>query len=311
MKVSVIVPVYNTSKYLKKCLNSLVNQTLKDIEIIVINDGSKEEIDDIITEFKEKIVYFKNLNRGIGFTRNFGLKKASGEYLGFVDSDDYVDTEMFEKYYNYAKQNDLDIVVGNYNMITTNKIKELKLKSFDIGNIYNNKEIIVKMDYGPCTKIFKRKMIIDNHIWFEEKLKYEDLPFVIKSLKNSKKIGHLDASYYNYLVREQSESTTFNINNFDIFKILDIINHYFKNEKIFKEELEYLNVYKLFDYNIQLRNQKDSIMRNKFIDYTFDYINKNFPNYKKNKYLKKELLFKKIIKHHKFITKIYCQFYPK
>ncbi len=310
MKVSVIVPVYNTRQYLDKCLKSLVNQTLKGIEIIVINDGSKEEVDDIIKKYQDKIVYIKQENHGIGYTRNFGIKKAKGEYVGFVDSDDYVDLEMFEQYYNFANQNKLDMVIGNYNKITNDKIDKIKIEPFEIGNIYQNKQILTTVDYGPCTKIFKRTMLKKNNIYFEEKLKYEDMPFVIKALKHSQKIGYLDGYYYNYNVRVNSETTSFDKKNFDIFKIFDIINQYFKNDP-FKEELECLMVYKLLDYNILQRKQKDAALRNKFIDKVFSYINKHFPNYKNNKYLQKEKLIKKIIKYNKIITKFYCFIYPK
>jgi hypothetical protein len=154
-------------------------------------------------------------------------------------------------------------------------------------------------------------MIIKNNILFEEHLKYEDMPFVLKALKYSKKIGHLNASYYNYMVRNSSETTTIDKRGFDIFKIFDIVNDIFKNNKTLRYEIEYLNISKLLDYNIQQRKQKNKTLRNEFINYTFDYINENFPNYKNNKYWKKENLIKRIIKQSKFITKIYCQVYPK
>lgn len=309
MKVSVIVPVYNTKKYLDKCLTSLVNQTLKDIEIIVINDGSKEDVSEIINKYKNKIVYFENTNHGIGYTRNFGIKKATGKYIGFVDSDDYTEKDMYEKYYNYAEDNDLDIVVGNYKMHKESEIKEMKINHFNIGNIYDNKRILIDIDYGPCNKIFKRDLIIKNNIFFEEKLKYEDMPFVLKALKFSKKIGHTEISYYNYIVRESSETTAVDRKPFDIFKIFDIVNNLFENNFNLKEEIEYLNVFKLLDYNIQQRKNKNKKTRNEFIDMTFDYINKKFPNYKKNKYLNNESILKKIIKRNKIITKLYCLIY--
>jgi glycosyltransferase involved in cell wall biosynthesis len=95
MKISIIVPVYNTKKHLDKCLSSLVNQTIKDRKIIIINDGSTEDITEIIKKYKGKIDYYKNKNHGIGYTRNFGIRKAKGEYIGFVDSDDYVENNTY------------------------------------------------------------------------------------------------------------------------------------------------------------------------------------------------------------------------
>jgi len=311
MKLSVIVPVYNTRKYLDKCLNSIISQSLKDIELIVINDGSKENIDDIIKKYKDKVIYIKNDNHGIGYTRNLGIKKANGEYIGFVDSDDFIECDMYLKYYKFAKENNLDVIVGNYYEYHKDYKKEVKTESFDIGNIYDNKEILIKVNYGPCNKIFKRDILIDNNIWFEENLKYEDMPFILKALKHSKRVGHLNESYYNYNVRNLSETTTVNERNFDIFKIFDVINNYYNHDKELSEEIEYLNISKLLDYNIQQRKQKDSNLRNKFINQTFKYINNNFPNYKQNKYFKKHNILKRIIMENKVITKLYCLGYPK
>lgn len=311
MKVSVIVPVFNTKKYLDKCLDSLVNQSLKDIEVIVINDGSKENIDSIIDKYRDRIIYVENENHGVGYTRNFGIKMARGEYIGFVDSDDFVNKDMFLNYYNYAKENTLDIVVGNYYKHEENSVKEVKIEPFEKGNIFDVKEILVNIDYGPCNKIFNRKMILQNNILFEEDLKYEDLPFVIKALKHSKRTGHLNKAYYNYVVRSASETTTLNERDFDIFKIFDIVNKYYEKKKVLQDEIEYLNISKLLNYNIIQRNQKNATLRNKFIDTTFEYILKNFPNYKKNVYFKEEKLYKKIIKQNKILTKLYCYVYPK
>ncbi len=286
MKVSVIVPVYNTGRYLEKCLDSLVNQTLKDIEIIVINDGSTEDISLIIKKYKNKIKYFENTNHGIGYTRNFGIKKAKGKYIGFVDSDDYVDKDMYLKYYDFAEKNNLDVVVANYKKHTNKDVIEMKINHFDIASIYENKRILVDIDYGPCNKIFRRELLIDNDIYFEEHLKYEDMPFVIKTLKYSKKIGHLDEAYYNYVVRGNSETTTVNERSFDIFKIFDIVNKIFEKDTELYDEIEYLNVFKLLDYNIHQRKQKDNKLRNKFIDKTFEYIITRFPKFRNNKYFK-------------------------
>ena len=105
-KISVIVPIYNVEEYLEKCLDSLVNQTLKDIEIILINDGSPDNSEEIVNKYlkkyKEKIIYHKKENEGQGIARNYGINLAKGEFISFVDSDDYVDKTMFEKLYNKA-----------------------------------------------------------------------------------------------------------------------------------------------------------------------------------------------------------------
>ena len=122
MKVSVIVPIYNVRKYIEKCLDSLVNQTLDDVEIILVNDGSLENEEELIKPYLEKyknIKYFKKENGGQASARNFGLKRASGEYILFVDSDDYIETTMASKLYKVATEKDLDILICNYYMETS------------------------------------------------------------------------------------------------------------------------------------------------------------------------------------------------
>ena len=115
MKVSVIVPVYNVENYIAKCLDSLVNQTLKDIEIIVINDGSPDNSEEIIKKAQEKyknIIYLKKENGGVSSARNYGLKKATGEYIYFLDGDDYLLNDALENFYNKAKSGDFDMVIA-------------------------------------------------------------------------------------------------------------------------------------------------------------------------------------------------------
>lgn len=309
IKVSVIVPVYNSIDYLDRCLNSLANQTLKEIEIIVVDDGSSDDYSKILKKYEKKIIYKKNEHKGIGFTRNTGIKLAKGEYIGFVDSDDFVEINMYEEYYNYAINNKLDLVVGNYFRIQ-NKTKYIqRVPFFKIGNVSSNKDILKKIDFGPCNKIFKTSIIKSNNILFDEELKYEDLPFVSKTLFYSKRIGHINKPYYNYEVRNLSETTSFSERNYDIFKVLTIFINLFKKKNPI--ETEYVVVSKLLDYNIQQRNNKDKNMKTKFINKSFDYINDYFPNFKNNIYLKEEPFKKRFIKNNKTITMLYCYLYSK
>ena len=306
-KVSVIIPVYNTYKYLGKCLDSLLGQTLQEIEIIVVDDESSDIIEEVISKYNEKIVYIKNPHRGIGYTRNTGVKKASGEYIAFVDSDDYIEIDMYEKYYNYAVNNDCDLVVGNYFQENKDSVTEIKVPYFNNNSIKNDPSILTKIDYGPCNKMYKRELITKNKIKFEESLKYEDMPFVSSALFYAKNIGHINKAYYHYVVRRGSETTSFKSTNLDIIKVLDIYKNKFYEK--YPQEIEYVIVSKLLDYNIQQRNNPNNKEADLFINQTFAYINRYFSNYRKNKYFSKESLIKRIIKNNKIITKIYCRLY--
>ena len=129
-KVSIIIPVYGVEKYVSKCLESLVNQTLNDIEIIVVNDGTKDNsqkiIDKYVKKYPDKVKSFIKENGGQGSARNYGLKQANGDYIGYVDSDDYVELEMYEKLYNKAISDNLDIAIcGNYNVSEDYKNKKV------------------------------------------------------------------------------------------------------------------------------------------------------------------------------------------
>lgn len=309
MKVSVIVPVYNTEKYLKKCIDSLLNQNFEDYEIIVINDLSPGNAEKIIKSYNDKkIVYIKNeTNKGIGYNRNLGIKKAKGEYVCFIDSDDYVKEDFISKMYNYSKENNLDLCVCDYINVDEegNILEEFNLSNFGITNYEENNKILCKINLGPCNKLFKKDMLIKNKIEFSEKLKYEDLSFVALSIKNSTKIGKINEQLNYFTVHKNSETTTRDKRVFDIFKQLDIVRNEYKSGKYLDE----LTVSVLLNYTIQQRYQIDKDTQSKFIDDAFKYLNDNNIDYKHSEYIKNRSFLKRLIEKNKFITKIYCKIY--
>ena len=127
-KISIIIPVYNGEKYIEKCLDSIKNQTFKDYEVLIINDGSKDNTKKLIEKYlnDKRFKLFNRTNHGIGASRNFGLDESSGEYICFIDSDDYVDKKYLEKLYNKILKENLDIVVCNYIELS----EELNIEKF-------------------------------------------------------------------------------------------------------------------------------------------------------------------------------------
>lgn len=311
MKVSVIVPVYNTEKYLKNCIDSLLKQNFEDYEIIVINDLSPGNAEEIIKSYNDKkIVYIKNnTNKGIGYNRNLGIKEAKGEYVCFIDSDDYVKEDFISKMYNYSKENNLDLCVCDYVNVDEkgNTLEEFNLSNFGITNYEENNKILCEINLGPCNKLFKKDMLIKNKIEFSEKLKYEDLSFVALSIKNSKKIGKMNEQLNYFTVHKNSETTTRDKRVFDIFKQLDIVRNEYKSGKYLDE----LTVSVLLNYTIQQRYQIDKDTQSKFIDDAFKYLNDNNIDYKHSEYIKNRTLFKRTIEKSKNLTKIYCYLYRK
>ena len=211
-KLSIIVPVYNVEKYLPKCLESLIKQTLKDIEIICVNDGSMDNSLAILKEFASKdsrIRIIDNQHQGVAKTRNTGIEQSTGEYIGFVDSDDYIDIDFFEKLYNSATKSNSDIAIASI----------LKHKNF--FNIYNaqyTKEetaITIQDKIKLCedkkhfffyawNKIYHSGFIKENNIKFSEGQIYEDVMFAIKALYYSNKIISVYGTKYHYIEHENS-----------------------------------------------------------------------------------------------------------
>lgn len=287
IKVSVIVPVYNVEKYIKKCLDSLVNQTLKDIEVIVINDGSPDNSQEIIDKYKEeypqKVKAYITENRGLGDARNFGLTKASGEYVGFVDSDDYVELDMYEKLYNEAKKNELDMVIcGSYNVNENTGKKNIELDRMLFEDEYKN------AFFGrpaAWNKLYKKSII--NKINFRSRKWYEDLDYTLKAITNSKKIGYVNEPLYNYLIREGSIMNNKNIDrNLEILDTFDEIKKYNKLKK-YNDIVEYLAIYHIYiSASVRIITADALKTRQKEnLNKLFKYMNTNFENYKNNKYI--------------------------
>ena len=287
-KVSVIVPVYNTYDYLRKCFDSLVNQTLKDIEIIIVNDGTRDKSEEIIAEYVSKhsnIKSYTKPNGGLGDARNYGLGFATGDYIGFVDSDDYIDITMYEKLYEKAIQENSDIVECDFYWVYSSK------KVSDSALYYENKETIPQcIRVMVCNKLFKRDTIVNNNILFPKGLRYEDIEFTYKMIPYTNKISYVEEELYFYVQRGDSISNNQTEKVRDIFSILDNIETYYKDKGIYdqhKELLEYLNVrYLLGSSFLRILGISDSKLRRDILEETWQYLKAKYPRWKKNKHLK-------------------------
>ena len=310
--ISIIVPVYNAEKYLDKCIASLVNQTKQELEIVLINDGSTDNSEKIIKKYKDtRIKYFKNKNQGIGKTRNFGIEKANGKYIMFVDSDDYIELDTCHLLFEKAEKEKLDLVICDFyrEFDDGTKIEE-KLQRFETTTLKETPKLINIINMSPWNKIYKAEMIKHNKIYFPEKLKYEDTPFVFLAIDNAKKIGKINKCLNHYMIHDNSETTVRDKRVFDILEIIKIVRAYFKDKDYVTEELNKWTVRNITNYTIQQRVQVDSEVGNEFIDAAFDYLEKEIPDYKKNKYYKNRGI-KKIIEKNRFLTKLYCKIYKK
>ena len=241
-KVSIIVPVYNVEKYLAKCLDSLVNQTLEDVEIIVVDDGSKDNSQQIIDEFQtkypDKIKSFVKKNGGLSDARNFGLDRARGEYIGFVDSDDYVTAEMFEEMYSLAQKYDAEMVICNLQKVDENG--KILQKLTQVPNmpekidLAKNLSVFSDLGYFACNKLFRRELFENKR--FKKGVHFEDIQLVPQLLLSCKTLAQTQNYHYQYLERQDSITKTHTEKGLDLLKAVKDVEEAFKASQYSNEK---------------------------------------------------------------------------
>lgn len=288
-KVSIIVPVYNVEKYIEKCLESLVNQTLEDIEIIIVNDGSKDNSKEIVEKYIEKypkkILYLEKENGGLSDARNFAIPYAKGEYIAFLDSDDYVELNMYEDMYKIAKNEESDMVECDFIWEYSDKSK------IDTGEIYHGKhEMLEKIRVVAWNKLIKKSILDKTKVIFPKGYRYEDIEFTYKLLPYFEKVSFLKRPCVHYIQRDNSISNTQNERTKEILEVFDNVFNYYKEKGLYEEyftELEYTYARVLLCSSLKrMCKIKDKQIRNKLLNLTWQKLNSNFPNWKKNRILK-------------------------
>lgn len=288
-KVSVIVPIYNVEKYLEKCINSLLSQTLKDIQIILVNDGSKDNSGNIAKEYeknnKDRVIYVEKENGGLSDARNYGLKYATGNFIAFLDSDDYIEKNAYEEMYNKAIEEDADYVECDFIWEFPNKIRVDKQYPYK-----NKKEMLSFVRVVAWNKLIKRQLITDNNLEFPKGLRYEDVEFTYKLIPFINKFTYVDKPFVHYVQREGSIANVQNERTAEIFTVLDNVIEFYKENNIYEEyrdELEYNYArYLLCSSLKRMCKIKDKSIREKLLTESWERLNLNFPNWKENVILK-------------------------
>ena len=277
-KVSVIVPVYNVELYLEKCLLSLVNQTLQDIEIIVVNDGSRDHSQQIIEKFQQehpqKIFAYTKENGGLSDARNFGLDRAKGKYIGFVDSDDYVSDAMFEEMLNLAEKHQAEITLCNLQKVDENGnvTQQLtQLPGFTEKIILeNNMSVFSDISYFACNKLFRRELF--NNKRFRKGIHFEDIELIPQLVLESKVIGFTPAYHYQYLERSQSISKTHTLRGLDILNAVKTVSlkfdesRYHSHKNALKGFRILEGVYTFLAYLAFVKNKADFYKMSRILD---------------------------------------------
>lgn len=307
-KISIIIPVYNTEKYVEKSINSILNQSYKNIELIIINDGSTDNSEKIIKRIirdNKNIKYKKIKNSGVAHARNEGLRIATGRYVGFVDSDDFVSEKMYETLYKTAIKEKSDIVTCAYSKCYIDRTVSIypKDKSVFGKSVIESKNIFLNSNPYITSKLFSMKLINKYSIEFEEDLRiFEDLLFCYKLYLRANKISYVDELFYNYNCSNTSSLTnSFSEKMFDVFKALDRLKEYADSiyEDKLDEQIEYVAL-----KHISLRftsKSKNRKLLNKYVDQSFDYMKCNYKHYKKSKFF---VGFKGFVKKNKFLVKL-------
>ena len=288
-KVSVIVPIYNVEKYLEKCINSLLSQTLEDIQIILVNDGSKDNSGNIAKEYeknnKNRIIYVEKENGGLSDARNYGLKYATGDFIAFLDSDDYIEKNAYEEMYNKVIEENADYVECDFIWEFPNKIRVDKQYPYK-----NKKEMLSFVRVVAWNKLIKRQLITDNNLEFPKGLRYEDVEFTYKLIPFVNKFAYVDKPFIHYVQREGSIANVQNERTAEIFTVLDNVIEFYKKNNIYekyRDELEYNYArYLLCSSLKRMCKIKDKSIREKLLTENWERLNSNFPNWKENVILK-------------------------
>ena len=223
-KVSIVVPVYNVEKYIEKCLDSIINQSFSNIEIILVDDGSTDnsgKICDIYEKKDTRIKVIHKKNGGLSDARNYGIEVATGEFISFIDSDDYIEENMIERLYESCKKDESDISCCAKILEYDNGKKEKRnnKENFCITNIEALGKMFIfdDIDNSACDKLFSKKLFTD--IKFPVGNYYEDIATIYKVFMKAKKISHIIDVCYHYIMRENSISNKkFDIRQIDMIK---------------------------------------------------------------------------------------------
>lgn len=263
IKVSVVVPIYNVEEYLEECLISLERQTLKDIEVLMIDDGSTDHSAFIAKKFEKKhpnFHYFYKENGGLGNARNYAIPYVKGEYLIFLDSDDVVPEYAYEKMYNLAKKTGNDMIIGNVKRFNSVKQWDSALHKKVFDDDYDHTHILQKpelvYDTTSWNKLFKTSFYKENNFQFPEKILYEDIPVTIPAHFKANSIGIITDVCYLWRTRDGvSKSITQNrteIKNFtDRIKIMDMVNDFY-DKNVTDEIALFMKDYKWLDVDLKL-----------------------------------------------------------
>ena len=280
--ISIIIPVFNNEKYFERCISSVINQTYKNIEIIIINDCSTDNVEKIILKYKEldnRIIYEKNTNNmGVGYSRNRGIDLSNGKYIYFLDSDDYIEDNCLELLHSVIKENDsFSCMLKGYKEV--NGVKSMASRT--------KEELLLLQSPSICIRLFNKSIIDESNIRFSNLKIAEDLEFMYKIILYNDNISYVDEALYTYVIHEDSSLRIYNDNQLDTLKAMDSVVEYAKKigkYDLYKENIEFTAVSHILVGTIG-RILRTVSYKKEDIDKCINYINEKYPNWKQNKFV--------------------------
>lgn len=306
--ISIVVPVYNVEKYLKRCIESLINQTYKNLEIILVNDGSTDNGLKICEEYLKidnRIKLINKENEGLGITRNCGIDNAKGKYIAFLDSDDYIEADFYEKLYMSAIENNSDMVFASFKKVDKNDniyaIRQSKLNK----EVYTKDEIIPNILYNvigavdeakqlpisACVILYNKEIIDKYKIYFLSERKYisEDIIFNLEFILKTATVSIVPNAYYYYCDNQNSLTRTYKKDRFEKIKIMyEYLIEFMKKVNLIEETKKGINHYAISHIRACLKQEK---------------LNSRIEAYKNIKKICKDKIVKEILKEGYVCTK--------
>ncbi len=292
-KVSIIVPVYNNEAVIGRCIESILNQTFEDFELIIINDGSNDESENIIKQYVEKdnrIKFINNKNNGVSETRNIGIRNATGMYIQFIDGDDFINKSMIEYEVNLLEEKQADLVItGLYLDIEKNGVIDRKIQTFNYYEGTDKKNIALsvlnRLDgtyiNSPINKLYKSNIIKENKLFMDKEISLgEDFIFNLKYLKHCKSVIFSDEVYYHYWMKTDNNLTfRFREDKLDLMYLMyKIAVEYFKESGLIEKDYNNLNkhfIKWMYSCFVDLHNKGCNLTYSEKIDY----LNKSMNSY--------------------------------
>ncbi len=295
MELSIIVPVYNVERFLDKCLDSLIHQTLTNnrYEIIIVNDGSTDHSQEIIDCYDKEytnIRAFKKVNGGLSDARNYGIQKAKGDYIAFVDSDDYVNVNMYEQLLKKTMEYPFDMIVCDFIEVYDDKkvICTSRLKN-DILSINELKSAMLDIYPSAWNKIYKRSLF--DHIQFKKGVWFEDVECLYRMFPYLHHIGVVHEPLYYYVQRHNSISKSKDTRIYHCIENWNGIVDYYQNQhnQQFLKEIEYCYVRYLYATFIKAAQKFDKVEFDRAVQVAKKNVKQFFPKYRHNPYFYRSL----------------------